>query len=91
MAKDATRIDPVTALIEALEAKSAETPAEGPDRLAKAGEMIPDRQPTQTVDLSESEVMRQFRRAYIDGMIEASLIDEIFGIVKAVLIAKGIL
>lgn len=83
------KIDPVTALIEALE--KAHPAAEQSGRLAEAAKAIPGRAETAVRDLLDSPELQSFRRAYVNGMVEANLINQAMGLVRSVLAAYGIL
>ncbi len=86
--------DPATELIEALAAaKPAVTvPAAADDggQLAKAAELIPGRTETNVVDLLASDELKAFRAAYAEGRVEAQVIDQVFGIVRALLARYGL-
>lgn len=89
-----TQTDPVTALIEAIEAKrpAGETPAgTAGSALDAAGELIPARKATAVRDLLDSPELACFRRHYRKGLVEVELIDQAFGLLRAFLAAKGIL
>lgn len=87
----ATETDPITALIEAIEAKrpAADTPAGG--RLDAAAGLIPRRKATATADLLAAPELAYFREHYRKGLVEVELIDQVFGLLRAFLAAKGIL
>ncbi len=86
-------IDPVTSLIKALGktpgAPTAAQPAEPSDRLSEAAKSIPTRADTAVTDLLDSPELQAFRRAYIDGVVEANVINQVLDLLKGVLVAKG--
>ncbi|HUX15149.1 MAG TPA: hypothetical protein VMW52_01670 [Phycisphaerae bacterium] len=91
--------DPVTELIQALAdakppvAHSSGKPAGADDggELAKAAELIPGRSETNVADLLASDELVAFRAAYAAGRVEAQVIDQVFGIVRALLARYGLM
>jgi hypothetical protein len=86
-------IDPVTSLIEALKKTAPAPPPTGTDsdRLSEAAESIPGRAETAVADLMDSPELQAFRRAYVSGVVEAHVINQVLDLVRAVLIARGVL
>lgn len=91
-----TNTDPVTSLIAALAANGQPSGGNGQaagntDRLSEAAELIPNRVETAVRDLADSPALAKFRSSYAAGMIEAKLVDEVLQILRAVLVARGLL
>lgn len=86
------QIDPVTSLIEALGKTSPQpSQSDGRNRLAEAAESIPGRAETAVTDLMDSPEMQAFRRAYVSGVVEANVINQVMDLFRAVLVARGII
>ena len=81
--------DPVSELIRALDDKGRG--ADDGGELAEAAGLIPERTGTETRDLLNSPELRNFRREYHAGKVEAYLIDEALAILRQLLAARGLI
>lgn len=82
--------DPVTELIEALEASRPTEQASG-GKLAQAAELIPSRAGTSVQDLLASEELTAFRRQYAAGRVEAKVLDWALDLLRDILIGRGVI
>ncbi len=56
-----------------------------------AAELIPGRKETNATDLLDSPELKNFRKAYVEGRIESDVINQVIGIVRGLLVARGLL
>jgi len=83
-------MDPVSELIEALNAKHPASESSG-SALDDAAELIPGRGETSVTNLLDSPELKQFRDHYAAGKVEAALIGKVLDILKQFLAARGLI
>lgn len=83
-------MDPISELIKAVTENNPQKalPANALDETAG---LIPGRTETKVEDLLESPELKAFRKNFATGKVEAELINAALGILKALLVARGIL
>lgn len=87
------KTDPVSELIKALTVPIPVVdgvPAKG-GQLAEAGGLIPGRAETKVEDLLNSPELERFRSAYQSGFVQAVFVDQVFALLRDLLVARGII
>ena len=82
--------NPVQELLLAIDA-SHPAPKGDESALDAAAGYIPGRQETAVADLLNSDAYKRFETAYVNAKIEANLVTEVVGLIKAMLAARGLI
>lgn len=82
--------NPLDSLVLALTAPQP-TNTDPSDPLDTAGDLVPERAPTEVRDLLNGQELSEFRRKFLEGSIEANVVTQALSILRSLLVAKGIL